>query len=596
MVLLLVSGSLAIAVWFAWGLLLRALLVRVGFAPSARVSLDALALPGLAALTTLAACASLAVPLGPGALVALCLPLVALFFRPLRPVARADLTRLATWAASWGPVLWLLFALFAAIALWYATGTARNFDSGLYHLSAIDWVARYRVVPGLANLHPRLGFNNQWFLLVALLRLPWPSGPVDAVNTALYLVLLTWGLDGLARLRTRRATLSAVWRIVGLVVLVGDTKAYLSPETLILQLSSPSPDNPVMLVAWWVLGECLERAEATERTLDMDAVLPAFVAVVAVTLKLAVAPLGLAALWLLWARDWSVRRSRVLVALGALAVLPWLARNWILSGWPLYPLPILSIGHPDWQAPTYELALQRATITAWARQPGTYYDTVLHLKTSEWLAPWWDKRASFDRIALCMIMASPVLLLLAWLVGRVAKARWTGVLREAAGHALVFSIMAFVGSLYWFKNAPDPRFGYGFLVPAAVAGLLPWTLPLVKRWGRTAPAVVVLALAFYGVRADVGWEASSRWWRPAPYPTEPASAIKSWSMPGLSMPVSATNQCWTHPPPCTCSDCFNPRWEARGASLADGFRLRGEGPAADEHDPFFGRTIPAEYR
>jgi hypothetical protein len=143
------------------------------------------------------------------------------------------------------------------------------------------------------------------------------------------------------------------------------------------------------------------------------------------------------------------------------------------------------------------------------------------MKTREWLAPWWDKRASFDRNVLCMVLASPVLLLLAWLVGRLAKARWTAVLRVGAGHAL-----------------------------------------------------------------------SSRSWRSRGRST----GSRTRAMPGLSMPVSATNQCWAHPPPCTCSDCFNPRWEARGASLADGFRLRGTGPAPDEHAPFFGKPIPAEYR
>jgi hypothetical protein len=370
----------------------------------------------------------------------------------------------------------------------------------------------------------------------------------------------------------------------------------LAPEYLLVFLDSPSADMPAMGLAWWVLGECLERAEAAGRKLDLDAVLPSFVGLVAITIKLSVAPLLLASLGLLVAAGWSSRRGRVLVGLAALVGLPWVARNWIQTGWPLYPLPLLGLGHPDWQVPKYELTLQRATITAWARQPVTFYDTVLHMKTSDWFPPWWSHLASFDKNLLCMTVASPVLLALAWLVGRFAETRWAEVLRDSARHVSVFALVAFAGALYWFTNAPDPRFGYGFLVPSAVAGLLPWTLPLFERWGRMAPAVVTLAFAFYGLHADVGWEASSRWWRPAPYPVEPERDVKKWPMPGLPMSVSGSSRCWTRPPPCTCADCYNPRWEARGASLGDGFRLRGTGPAPDEHDPFFGRPIPAEYR
>ncbi|EMO63800.1 hypothetical protein LEP1GSC133_1179, partial [Leptospira borgpetersenii serovar Pomona str. 200901868] len=34
------------------------------------------------------------------------------------------------------------------------------YDSGLYHIQSIKWIQEYSVVPGLANLHGRFGFNS----------------------------------------------------------------------------------------------------------------------------------------------------------------------------------------------------------------------------------------------------------------------------------------------------------------------------------------------------------------------------------------------------------------------------------------------------
>lgn len=61
-----------------------------------------------------------------------------------------------------GGIVWL-----GAIST-YATSAAWNFDSGLYHIPAIRWIADYRLPLGLGNLHGRLGFDSAWFPLSAL--------------------------------------------------------------------------------------------------------------------------------------------------------------------------------------------------------------------------------------------------------------------------------------------------------------------------------------------------------------------------------------------------------------------------------------------
>ena len=61
-----------------------------------------------------------------------------------------------------------LIIFFLILALIRASGAPDNYDTSLYHLQAIKWIEEYPVVPGLANLHSRFGFNSNVFLLYAL--------------------------------------------------------------------------------------------------------------------------------------------------------------------------------------------------------------------------------------------------------------------------------------------------------------------------------------------------------------------------------------------------------------------------------------------
>jgi len=51
-----------------------------------------------------------------------------------------------------------------------STGPCLHYDTGLYGATAVRWLTAYRVLPGIANLYGRLGFNFSFFLSVATLR------------------------------------------------------------------------------------------------------------------------------------------------------------------------------------------------------------------------------------------------------------------------------------------------------------------------------------------------------------------------------------------------------------------------------------------
>lgn len=61
----------------------------------------------------------------------------------------------------------MLFVLVCA-ATYASAGVVRMGDTGLYHAHCVKWLVEYGLVPGLANLHYRLGYNSAWFAFAAL--------------------------------------------------------------------------------------------------------------------------------------------------------------------------------------------------------------------------------------------------------------------------------------------------------------------------------------------------------------------------------------------------------------------------------------------
>src|SRR6201995_301142 len=73
------------------------------------------------------------------------------------------------------------------------------YDNALYHLLSIRWMAEYGSVPGLANLHARLGFNSSLVALAGLFSVPFGVSIgrefVNGATTVLVAGVLSQGLN-----------------------------------------------------------------------------------------------------------------------------------------------------------------------------------------------------------------------------------------------------------------------------------------------------------------------------------------------------------------------------------------------------------------
>jgi hypothetical protein len=357
--------------------------------------------------------------------------------------------------------------------LWLANrslGPAQDYDLGLYHANVIRYAVDYGTVPGLANLHVRLGASDPHLLLVALLQHgPWAGAAPHLVNgllvSLLFVEIATRFAAGRRGSFTRRF---ALLLMPATIAVVGVGTAY--------RLSSPNLDLAAFVlvcVGALYLAECVEDGVRTTPAIVSAA---AFTAA-AVTRPLYFLPAAIAAvvLSLAWRRG---RAIASLCALPGLLVAGWLARQAVLSGYPLFPTTVagLPVG---WRVPAAVVRSQNRVNDAWARWPGIPADQVF--ASWHWLSHWAHARVrDFD-------VNAPLVLLAALAPALLVRGR-TRDMRLGPLLAVVLPSLALL--VAWFAIAPDPRFALAplWLLPAALAA---WALP--RTDARVSPAVLVLA-------------------------------------------------------------------------------------------------------
>jgi hypothetical protein len=166
--------------------------------------------------------------------------------------------------------------------------------------------------------------------------------------------------------------------------------------------------------------------------------------------------------------------------LGCAAVaLLWMAHGVLLSGYPLYPLPVLGVP-VDWKLPeVIPRALSEYTFATHEWGAVRVKAGLLHVG---WAREWLEKRLTYNRIFVVPALA----FLTGWMALLVQRLR-----RRPVRPALAYALLCTLGLLIWWNLLPDERFagallwGAGFgiwallLPPVDLAGGLAWSLLLV---------------------------------------------------------------------------------------------------------------------
>lgn len=482
----------------------------------------------------------------------------------------------------------LLLGLSAGlVAFAHATfGSVNQWDAGLYHLNAIQYAGEYRVIPGLANLHDRLGVTNGQHLLTAFLG---NSGwGIDAfrlqVGFFAFLAATELGLR-LVQHRNGQGGSVRMGTMVLSLGLIGAWPFLLSnPDELI---TSPSPDSIALLLT--LVGGAFLADAFAQRSWNWAA---------AGAVTLATAASVRAQLWafliltiVVWALfiwrtrpETSTKPSRLLVCTGAALTfglaLATQTRDAIQTGWLLFPLDQFPLP-VDWKA--FDPAASRAWIIAWARSPGSSPDEVND--NWQWVGDWTIRNIGdwSTQLMLGLLMLALTL----WLLRQSVKQ--TKVQGSHQVRVLLMLIPTTIGVVLWFLTAPDPRFAWGLIV---LLGAIPCAVALTWVFGNAQIGVVMTAgvAALLVVPASIVALTQIGSWKDEPrqlltftgVPWTISVAVSPVPSPELAVYVLPTGQelitpttddrCWLAFP--LCRPYPNNTLIFRGDSVQDGFASR----------------------
>ena len=391
--------------------------------------------------------------------------------------------------------VWLLYAGLTLLFAYGSSGGYMHYDTGLYHAQSIRWIEEYGVVPGLANLHSRFGYNSASFALSAFFSETWLIGrPMHCVAGFFALLCACKCAAGLmAFWKRKKVRISDFLSIGGIFYLIA----------VFREMVSPASDYFAMLVLFWVIMTWVELWEQEkdcpigEKQTVPYALLSLYL-VYAATVKLSTAVILLLVLYpavlLLRQKKWL--QIAGYIALGLLIAFPYLARNVLISGWLFYPFTFLDWFPVDWKISKGYADSDAKEIQAYAREIYDVYQLDQPLK--QWLQNWFAAQDGFDKLlVLAGWVAIPVSAVLAVFgavrtvradraavasrAGGAVSERETGVPLSARRIAhltpLCFSLLqlcAVVGFFFWQLGAPLVRYGYFYVLflPLTVFGSL----------------------------------------------------------------------------------------------------------------------------
>lgn len=332
--------------------------------------------------------------------------------------------------------------------------TINHPDTLNYHAQNIKWIEKYKAIPGIANLYGMFGLQSSWFILSALFSFKFAgTSALTFINAAVlfWFILFVINKINFYYTNAKKAGFGLLW--VGLLVL-----SFWSYTQVRLCASSGSPDFITALYLWLIFYLLWE----TNEPMDINPLLVTFLCFFAVTIKLQALVVILISLYsfFVYKKRQIVGRLLLFITIGFVVISPLLIRNIISSGYILFPSSFPDLFSFDWKLRKEYLVLGQMYITAYARTNAefsldpNYY--AYHLRPSQWIPAWWKLQSVADKFILC---ALPITLAFFALLRSKIK--------EIYNHqSLVIGITIIAGITYWFVLAPDPRFGFGYLIPA----------------------------------------------------------------------------------------------------------------------------------
>ena len=406
-----------------------------------------------------------------------------------------------------------------------------SYDGGLYYFQTMRWITEHQIVPGLGNLHGRLAFNSMIFLIAGVA----DRSGIGWISNLLVVLFVLISLFIRLRNVTTEGCRSGIefWVIVLSILILSPENYYISGWYGVLSADSFA----AILIIYWT---CVALGLSGSRHLETDLAMLVLSAALAVVVKVSAAPLLLPTVALAW-----IHRRRLpapftwrVAAAASLVLAFWMLRSITLSGCAIYPVSQTCISALPWAASEQQVTSESLWIRSWTRQPNELPAEVL--KDWAWLPRWFGGVRHDHSIRLLAIFAP--LGLIAALLRRKCHGK--------PAHCLFVITSGLMGGLiFWFVTAPEPRFGKGFILAAALlGGSIAFAACFDQpRFAVYVPALVVASMALVSIRGL--WRGKSDYFYTVS--EAPTYQLRGPNGNRIFVPKGDTQLCWDHQLPCT---------------------------------------------
>ncbi len=360
-----------------------------------------------------------------------------------------------------------------------------NYDSGLYHLGLVRYLAHEPIIPGLANLHSRFGLSSSTYSIAAFFEGGlWGSDGYRLGNGFVLLFLVFECSKRFRRFKTHE-------------IIPGDILIILSTPLILMlairdpweYISSPGPDLSSAIVLIVAFAYSLD-AFTSWSNVDMASAVA--ISALAATFR----PLNFFALIVIILivvfRFIKIPKSRDITSSASipsvLLLFSYVIHNFITTGYVFFP-STLAITHPKWQVPSDEAQALVEVIGMWARGMQPLFST-------GWFMPvLTQSKQDFYPVALILVTT----LLLVGLKFLPAISLQHDIKRVA-----ILGSLTIGGTfLVWFIGAPTPRFGFGVLY---VLAIFPLALLVAAQIGDLKSSAMYVVLGMFMILvAQCAW-------------------------------------------------------------------------------------------
>ena len=338
------------------------------------------------------------------------------------------------------------------ISLLLSIGAPNNIDEAGYYLPTVRWMEDYPATQGISLLIARLGFNSGFHMLSATFSLKhlFPGG-VYELNGFLFL-----------------CTNGYLWKQTILQLI--NSNSHKLPTIFLLALFFPfsflvpsmdtdylSIFGSLLVIGWCIQTLFLEEKISHAKFLALSWILGMLCTVKFITI-LVLIPFAITLL--IYKKRPLFLKACLLIAV---AILPWIFRNILISGYTIFPIYQIDLWEVPWKMP-YEMVKASQSIVNEYAKVEIIRDDYLLSGIKQWsLKSWipiWTNNQSQYLIGLATIFLTPLSFLVGLVLMIIYRPKHLLLHKQFRWLWICFTAIL----IFWFLNFPAIRFGWPWIL------------------------------------------------------------------------------------------------------------------------------------